>query len=148
MSVEALISKSDACSAFCNQNMSLFEAAKKLSELDVNALAVTDESGVLVGIVTDHDIIRAVVRQNNQINELKTSEVMTSKVITCESGTTLTQVLNLMGKHSIRHIIVMKDNMPVSVLGIKDVLTKIHEDDELEVNVLRDIARAARVASI
>lgn len=117
MSVEALISKSDACSAFCNQNMSLFEAAKKLSELDVNALAVTDESGVLVGIVTDHDIIRAVVRQNNQINELKTSEVMTSKVITCESGTTLTQVLNLMGKHSIRHIIVMKDNMPVSVLG-------------------------------
>ncbi len=147
MSVHALVNNSDVRNAKCDQGMSLFDAAKKLAELNVNALAVTNDQGELRGIITDHDIIRVVVRENGRLHDLKVSDWMTSNVITFELNSKLTQAMDLMGKHRIRHLVVVDNGSLVGVVGIKDILTKIHEEDELEANVLRDIARWQLAAS-
>jgi CBS domain-containing protein len=121
----------------------LFDAAKKLAELNVNALAVTDDEGRVEGIITDHDIIRVLVQTDDTLHSFKVSEWMTKEVITCELNSKLTGAMDLMGKHRIRHLVVVDNSLLVGVLGIKDILQKIHENDELEANVLRDIARTS-----
>jgi len=59
-------------------------------------------------------------------------------------ATKLTESLRIMGKHKIRHLVVKEDGRAVAIVSIRDVLSQIHHNDELEVNVLRDIALASR----
>jgi signal-transduction protein with cAMP-binding, CBS, and nucleotidyltransferase domain len=147
MSIHSLINSTDVRDAKCHQDILLFDAAKKLAELNVNALAVTDDEGAVTGIITDHDIIRVVVKTDDKLHGYKVSEWMTKKVIACELNSELSDAMDLMGRHRIRHLIVVDNGILVGVLGIKDILQKVHENDELEANVLRDIARTS-MASI
>jgi signal-transduction protein with cAMP-binding, CBS, and nucleotidyltransferase domain len=49
-----------------------------------------------------------------------------------------------MGKHKIRHLVVTEADRAIAIVSIRDVLSQIHHNDELEVNVLRDMALASR----
>jgi CBS domain-containing protein len=146
MSVHSLVNNSNVRAAQCSQDIPLYDAAKKLVELNVSALAVTNENGLLRGIITDSDIIRVLVKTENTLRKFRVSDCMTEKVITCEINSKLNDAMDLMGKHRIRHLIVVDNGVLVGVLGIKDILQKVHENDELEANVLRDIARISLVA--
>lgn len=146
MSVHSLVNSSDVQEAQCNLDIPLLDAVKKLADMKVNALAVTDDAGAIKGIITEHDIIRMLAKPGKTLLNGKVSDWMTAKVITCEINSKLTTAMDLMGKHRIRHLIVADNGRLVGVLGIKDILQKIHENDELEANVLRDLARISLAA--
>lgn len=143
MSMHSLVNNSDVRDSQCPENMPLFDVAKKLTALNVNALAITDVEGKVKGIITDHDIIRVLVQTDDTLHNFKVSDWMTKEVITCELNSKLADAMDLMGKHRIRHLVVVDKGLLVGVLGIKDILQKVHENDELEANVLRDIARTS-----
>ncbi len=66
---------------------------------------------------------------------------MTRNVITVPIDTRLAEAVKLMAFHRIRHIVVTDEKRkPLAVAGIRAILKKLHEMDELEMNVLRDIA--------
>lgn len=130
---------------FCTSGISIFEAAVKIAEIDVNALAVVDD-GILVGIITDHDIIRCLADTGSEFAEQKVSKWMTEKVVTCKSDKSLNDALNLMALRRIRHLVVMDGEQPKTVISSKELLTTIHEDDDLEIRVLRDMARATSLS--
>lgn len=132
---------------FCSSETSLFDAAVEIAELNINALAAVDD-GALMGIITDHDIIRALADTGAEFNVQKVADWMTAKVVTCASDEKLSQALNLMAHHRIRHLVVMDGDTPVTVLGSKEILTRIHENDELELRVLRDLARVAHASQV
>lgn len=132
---------------FCEPTTSLFDAAVEIAELDVNALAVV-EDGQLVGIITDHDIIRALADSGPGFGGSKVQDWMTSKVVTCSLEDKLSKALNLMAAHGIRHLVVVEGDRPVAVLGSKEVLTRIHENDDLELRVLRDLARVTQASQV
>ncbi len=124
----------------------LVDAARALNEYKSNALAVIDKNHRLVGIVTDHDIIKTVATRHEQLQHVTVKEVMSKNVVTCRSETHLTDALRLMGTHSIRHLVVVMDAQVKAVISVKDILSKIHSDDELEISVLRDVAASVLVA--
>ena len=128
---------------FCSPEFGLFDAAVEIARLNVNALAVVDH-GRLAGILTDHDIIRALADTGPEFGNQRVSDWMTAPVVTCGIDTRLSAALNLMARHRIRHLVVTNGDSVVTVLASKDVLAKIHADDELELNVLRDMARVNR----
>jgi len=115
-------------------------------ELGVNALAVMDRRGQLVGVLTDHDVMRALADCNGRLTDEPVSLQMSSKVVTCSADTKLTQALSLMGKHGIRHLVVTENKLPIAMLSIRNILAKIHENELLEIEILRDIAVASRAA--
>jgi len=114
----------------------------------VNALAVIDNDGLLAGIVTDQDIIRGLADRDGELVDCDVNELMTSSVITCAEDTRLTDALKLMGSHKIRHLVVVEGERPVAVVGVRRILSKINEHEEMEIKVLRDLAAASRVAAI
>lgn len=149
MTVRSIVNEHRARKApFCTSEMSVFDAAVEIAELGVNALAVVDD-GKLAGIVTDHDIIRALADAGSDLEQVSVREWMTPDVKTCTPDDKLSDALNLMARYGIRHLVVVEDGVPVAVLGARDVLTRIHENDELQLRVLQDLARvthASRVA--
>ena len=130
---------------FCTSTTSVFDAAVEIAEIDVNALAVVDD-GVLVGIITDHDIIRCLADSGPEFSAQAVQDWMTEKPVTCTAETKLTKALKLMAGRGIRHLPVLENGQPKTVISSKELLTRIHENDALEIGVLRDLARVGQAA--
>ena len=125
------------------------EAISLMVESHRNAIAVIENETNLKGILTDHDVIRAVHSRQSKGGSISQDHVkdwMSADVITCDVEAKYTDALKLMGKHSIRHLILTDKGLPMATVSIRDILSKIHQNDELEVSVLRDIAIASRAA--
>ncbi len=140
MSVGRIGNYETGVKACCMAPTLLLKAAERIVELDVNALAVLDRHGVVLGILTDHDIIRALVKSGNQLDLETVGDCMTTPAITCEIDTRLSVALKLMQTHRIRHLAIVRDGAFVRMFTLKELLEQIHQDDELEVGVLRDLA--------
>jgi len=140
MSVQSLLGKPDLELLSCAPHALLSEACALMVENKANAVAVVEKETHLVGILTDHDVMRALDNRAGKLGCALVCDWMTEKVITCSPDTKLTQTIRLMGKHGIRHVVVVDGTTPLAVLGIRAVLSKIHERDEMEINVLRDMA--------
>jgi CBS domain-containing protein len=130
---------------FCDPKITVFEAAVEIAALDVNALAVVDGE-TLVGIITDHDVLRCLVDSGPGFSTQLVADWMTKKPVTCTEDTKLTDALKLMAGRGIRHLPVVEHGRPRTVISSKELLTRIHEHDEMEISVLRDLARAGQVA--
>ena len=144
MSVQSLLGKPDLALLACAPHDLLSDACALMVKNKVNAIAVIEDGLHLVGILTDHDVMRALDGRAGKLGVAPVFDWMTDKVITCSPDTKLTQAIRLMGKHGIRHLVVVDGTTPIAVLGIRAVLSKIHEQDEMEINVLRDMAVAHR----
>lgn len=129
---------------YCSPADEILDVVRDLVNNNVNAIAVLDHEENLVGILTDYDVMRALSYKRGELSGVEVHEWMTDKVVACNFDTKLTDALRLMGKHGIRHLVVTDCSVPVAILGIREVLAKIHEQDELEISVLRDIAIAVR----
>ncbi len=55
----------------------------------------------------------------------------------------MSKALNLMAGRGIRHLVVVDDDRPLTVISSKELLTTVHANDQLEIRVLQDLARAA-----
>jgi len=140
MSVQSLLGKSDLKLLSCVAHDYLSDACEMMVKNKVNAVAIVTAGSHLVGILTDHDVMRALDGRDGRLGVAAISDWMTEDVITCPPDTKLTQAMRLMGKHGIRHLVVVDGETPLGIVGIRAVLTKIHEQDEMEINVLRDMA--------
>ncbi|UAB91115.1 CBS domain-containing protein (plasmid) [Ruegeria sp. SCSIO 43209] len=132
---------------FCDADTTVFDAAVAIALLEVNALAVLKDEK-LVGIITDHDVLLCLADSGSSFYEQTVDDWMTEKPITCATGSKLSTALNLMAKHDIRNLVVTQRGEPYSVVSSKEILARIHEEDELELKVLRDKARSTQDRSV
>ncbi len=144
MSVGILANLKGEILARCSPWSPMLKAVYLMVDLGVNALAVIAENDELAGIITDHDVMRGLVANKGQLDGETVSSWMTRNVITCASTTKLDAALRTMGQHKIRHLVVVEGQRPVAVIGIRELLAKVHADDELALGVLRDMSVAVR----
>jgi CBS domain-containing protein len=93
---------------FISGDVTLEEAAEKMSAIDCGVLPVGDEDNVQ-GIITDRDIvIRALAKGKDPAKETVQTH-MTTEVYRCKEGDTLKQAAEQMQKHKVSRLIV-QDN--------------------------------------
>lgn len=143
MSIETLLGPDRGPILACAPDDHLMTAVSRLVADGANAVAVTGPEGQLAGILSDQDIIRALHAGGGNVGQAKVADWMTRNVITVTLDTRLAAAVKLMAFHRIRHVVVTDaGHRPIAVVGIRNILKKLHEIDELEINVLRDIAIA------
>jgi predicted transcriptional regulator len=69
---------------------------------------------------------------------------MTKVVVVCSPEDSITDVMKLMTQRRIRHLPVKQGDQLVGIISIGDVLKHRLDEVELEANVMRDYAVAAR----
>ena len=88
----------------------------------VGAVAVVD-SGKLMGIFTERDVMLKVVHKQLDPKTTKVGDVMTAPVITIAPNTAVKDVLHLMLEKHIRHLPISEDGKAVKgMLSIRNVL--------------------------
>jgi CBS domain-containing protein len=98
----------------------ILEAAKTLTQQNVGSLVVV-RGAKPVGIVTDRDIVTRAVVEEIPLDEEKVERVMSKPVITVKLDTPMLEAVELMEKHSVRRIPVVKGETIVGIVTSSDV---------------------------
>lgn len=119
---------------------------KELSDKDVGALLVMD-GAELVGIVSERDFDRSVAEYGICKMDAPVEAYMTKDVITVTPDTKIVSTMELMTKHHIRHLPVVKNHRVVGVISIGDVVRTIINDKESMIRSLESYIEGTGYAS-
>ena len=99
-----------------HENNTVGEAREQMESLDIQALPVTDQFGVLVGIVTSENLMWG------QEATLPVSRVMTSPVHTLPPGAEAILAAQIMREHKHHHVVVLDGQKIVGMVSSLDLL--------------------------
>lgn len=103
-------------------DQTLAEAVTVLRDKGIGALIVTDDSGALVGILSERDIVRKLAETPGQTLPQSVGDVMTRNVQTCDPSEPLISVLRRMTDGRFRHMPVVYNGALAGMLTIGDVI--------------------------
>lgn len=88
----------------------------------VGAMVVISDSGSLVGIVSERDVVRQLHSRGPSMLGGSVQDIMTTDVATCEPHDGIEHVMRLMTERRFRHLPVMKEGQLVGIVSIGDVV--------------------------
>ncbi|MFC3613404.1 CBS domain-containing protein [Lutimaribacter marinistellae] len=100
----------------------IHEAVNQLKEKRIGALAVTDEAGTLMGILSERDIVRRMADTPGQTLPQQVDALMTREVVTCTPDDYLIDILKRMTEGRFRHIPVVQNDRLCGMITVGDVV--------------------------
>jgi len=105
-----------------DENATVAEAARRMTDNHVGALVVFDVTGRLAGVVTERDILAKVTNRHQPPQGLLVTQIMTTKPLACTPETPIEEVQRLMAEHNIRHLPVLENGKPVAMISSRDII--------------------------
>lgn len=125
---------SDVCNrvvVIAERNLSLVAAAQLMRKRHVGCLVVVDENGAgrrVVGMLTDRDIVTAVVAQALDATHLTVGDVMSHELISALEDDSIKDMLVTMRRKGIRRLpVVTQQGTLVGLVTLDDVLSLMSE---------------------
>ena len=116
-----------------NENDSLYDAIKVLSEQKIGALPVLNNQEKLSGMLSERDIIQKVsFNKTIDLSQIQIRSIMTTKIITCNQDTETNVLMTIMTNNKIRHIPIIKQGSLIGIVSIGDVVKRLLEKFNLE----------------
>lgn len=122
----------------------VFSAAERMKARNIGFLPVCDETGAVVGTLTDRDLTLRVLAERRRPEDCLVGDVMTGGPITCTDDDDVDTVEKLMAEaHVSRIICVDDDRRPIGVISLSDIAQE--EKGGKAAAVLREVSeREAR----
>ena len=128
----------------CRPEDTIQTAAILLHTKLIGAMPVVDSAGKVVGMFGERDIVRAFASRKPGVADMLVGDLMSKKVISCTTGTSLMEAMDIMKRNRIRHVPVIENDRLLGIVSIRDTLEELRQNAELEASVMRDISIAAR----
>jgi CBS domain-containing protein len=113
------------------------EAVSELARHKIGAIVVVEDRDIIVGILSERDIVRAIAKSGPEILAAPAGSIMTSEVMTCEDSETINDVMARMTRGRFRHLPVEKDGRLTGIISIGDVVKARIEEVEREAEEMR-----------
>ncbi|WP_163970216.1 CBS domain-containing protein [Oceanobacillus halotolerans] len=114
------------------ENQTVQEAAAIMSEHNIGAVPVVNNSGQVVGMVTDRDITLRSTAQGEQA-QTPVTEIMTSQqVVQGTPDMDVNEAAELMSQQQIRRLPVVENGQVVGMVALGDLAVQNQYDDEAE----------------
>jgi CBS domain-containing protein len=114
----------------CHVNDTLNIAAQRMWDHDCGAIAVVNDDGKLVGMVTDRDICMAAHTQGRSLDEMLVNAAMSRGVVSARAKQSLHDVEQLMAHHQIRRIPVIDgERRPIGLVSLNDIARESVQPD-------------------
>ncbi len=137
--VKTLIDQKGGSVWSISPHATVFLALQLMDEKDIGALLVL-EGQALSGVISERDYARKVELKGKDSRELRVGEIMSSPVITVSPSASLETALELMTKNHIRHLPVVKEDVILGVLSMRDVMAANIERQGDTIRFLEDLA--------
>lgn len=104
-------------------SLNLKKCAKTMVKKRVGSLIIKIKPNKLVGILTEKDIVWAVVKKSKQdLDKILAKDLMKRKVITIKPSADITEAMEKMKKAKVRRLPVVHHGVLVGMLTINDIL--------------------------
>jgi len=127
MQVEAALRAKHGRIVTIRMSKTCMVAARMLRSKNIGVLVVKDSCGtegdVILGMVSERDILQAIVGRGTAAFMMPASALMTRAVVSCQSSDSIDRALDLMREHHIRHLPVLHEEALVGAISIRDVLS-------------------------
>lgn len=99
------------------------EAINQLVVHGIGSLLVEDEdTGGIIGIITERDILRECARRSQMLDETKVGDVMTRKLVVGKMSDKVTHLLEVMTNNRVRHLPIMHEGELMGLVSIGDLV--------------------------
>lgn len=98
----------------------LSEAVRLMVEHDIGSLVIKDGE-TMVGLITERDVLRELVRHGCNATTLKVSELMITEPIIAGMDDTVDYVRGVMTEHRISHMPVVEEERLLGIISFHDV---------------------------
>lgn len=105
---------------------------------NIGALVVTEDGERVVGIISERDVVRALVEHGAELLEMRVADLMTRAVKTSTPEANIKDVMAEMTRSRVRHLPILDGGKLCGIISIGDVVKNRLEELETETNVLRD----------
>jgi arabinose-5-phosphate isomerase len=102
-------------------NQSLKEVIVEMTRKRLGATAVVDDNEILLGIITDGDL-RRMLEKNHVSDNIQAKNIMTVNPKTIEPDELVVNALDMMRKHEITQILVVKERKYLGMVHLHDLL--------------------------
>jgi CBS domain-containing protein len=99
---------------------------------NLGALLVVDQTGKLLGMFSERDLLTKVAGKSESYSDLPVSQFMTANPETVGADDTLAFALHKMNVGGYRHLPIVAEGRPTGVVSVRDMLrhiTQLCEDD-------------------
>ena len=107
---------------------SLLDIAKLLAQYRIGSIVIVEDDDKVRGIMSEHDLIRAIGQAGPQILNEPVSDFMTTAVVTARKTDTYDRLMSEMTTHQFRHMPVVEMGRLIGIVSIGD-LVKLHVAD-------------------
>ncbi len=121
-------------------------AAAHMKLENVGALVVCEADRKLKGVISERDIIRAIVDYGPRALKMKVTDFMHAHPVTCSKEDTIASVARRMTNERVRHAPVCEKGEIVGIVSIGDIVKERFEELDLERETLRDMAAMHQVS--
>ena len=118
------------------QNLTLRNVAKILTNNIIGAVPVLDASGALAGILSERDLVKS-LHKNVDLDTHTASDLMTTDLIVTSAEVSSSDLMKLMTDHKIRHVPIVSEDRLIGIVSIGDFVKRLLAKFEMETEQLR-----------
>ena len=112
-------------------------ASEKFQKHNVGVMPVLDDKEKsVIGIISERDLARYIYKDEFKSDSLA-SKIMTKNIISCNLNTSVTELMEIITSHKIRHIPIIEKKKLLGIVSIGDVVNHIIEQYKDENQQLR-----------
>src|SRR3954471_22992437 len=100
---------------------SALAAIRLMAEKNIGLVLVM-EHGTIAGVLSERDCLRRLVLAGSSPQLTPVADIMVRDVIKVDAAKTFADCLTLMHLHGIRHLPVVENDTPITVISIRDLL--------------------------
>ena len=117
---------------FFGPDSTVSEIADMMDLQDIGAVPIINENNQLIGVVSERDIVRKLVKNGRDSDLVTAKDIMTSKVITVTKKTSQIDALKLMQTNKIRHLPIIDDNQKlINFISHRDIVDPSNGSNKL-----------------
>jgi len=127
----------------CTMSSSIGDCAKMMEEFKIGFLPVVDDNGVLVGTLTDRDIVRRAVAAGKG-PDAKVEDIYSDEPVHLHSEGTLSDAEDAMMHGRIRRLVIIDDEKkPIGIISLAEIVRNEADPKRLK-EVLESILEPMR----
>jgi CBS domain-containing protein len=143
MNVETILRNKGNWVATVRPDATVAAAVDLLHEHRIGALVVSADGEGVDGILSERDIVNALADRGADLLSRNVDQIMTHKVVTCEPGDTVSDLMAEMTNRRIRHFPVVADGRLRGIVSIGDLVKSRLDEVEFEASSLRSFIAGA-----
>lgn len=126
MKVQDIMSKEVS---FVAPSASVVEIANIMKQKDIGSVPVC-ENGMVLGIITDRDIVLRVIAAGKDVNQTKADQIMTADPVCVEEDASVQQASQLMSQYQVKRLPVVSNGKLVGIIALGDLaIEHIHMNE-------------------